>query len=110
MDCCTEDMNNFKVTIFNDDVEVWSYEHSGRSSYESIIFVPNIFDETWILGNKAKILLLNWKDLHLAEVQVFTKDYAPPLTNMALMRPTSNTSSGPISTSQSSNVVDSSDV
>eukprot|EP00554_Chaetoceros_debilis_P010147 CAMPEP_0194107564 /NCGR_PEP_ID=MMETSP0150-20130528/7428_1 /TAXON_ID=122233 /ORGANISM="Chaetoceros debilis, Strain MM31A-1" /LENGTH=851 /DNA_ID=CAMNT_0038796017 /DNA_START=95 /DNA_END=2650 /DNA_ORIENTATION=- len=69
VDCCSERLNGFKVTIFDGDNAVWNYKlPAGEAPYESIIAVPK---KLW--GSRVRITIPGPEGqfLSLAEVEVY---------------------------------------
>jgi hypothetical protein len=66
-DAARNDLNNFRVTIFDeDDNEVWQYNDRGSADYRTSITVPDM------IGDKVEVKLMGRdRTLSLAEVEVY---------------------------------------
>lgn len=68
--CCKSRLHDFKLSIFQDRKEVWSYQHTGEPKYITrIIPTPE-----GVLGNIVKIMLFGEERvLSLAQVEVYSR-------------------------------------
>ena len=68
--CCKSRLHDFKLSIFQDHKEVWTYQHTGEPNYITKITPP----PQGIVGNIVKIMLLGeQRVLSLAQVEVFSR-------------------------------------
>ena len=98
-DCCEGNLDSFIITIFNDNEEVWSYQNPpGTPPYENIITIDTITGSAH--GNVVQVSLPESIDagLYLAEVMVMGSGdppILPPPENVALSKPTTQSSTAP---------------
>ena len=94
VDCCMNRLAGFKIIIWNEYEQVWTYTHSNKPpSAVTVVDVPNV------TGDRIEIMVPGkTKVLSLAEVVVFSStegSSAPteaPIPNVALFKPTTQSS------------------
>jgi len=86
--CCKDRLSGFKVIMWNGSEQVWTYTHNGGTPDDlTSIAVPGL------VGDKVEVLLPGSnRILSLAEVQVFGTLSTPLPTNVALSKPTEQSS------------------
>ncbi len=68
--CCRSRLNDFKLAILRDKLEVWSYIHTGEANYKTTI-IPTMHG---VIGDEVKIMLFGTERvLSLAQVEVYSR-------------------------------------